>query len=432
MKRIQFCTRRALSRRSFLRGAGAALALPLLDAMVPAFARGEEREPSPRRMIAICNDLGFMPEFFFPEREGAEYELSPYLQVIGEHRGDFTVFSGVSHPDVKGGHSTDICFLTAAPEPLKAGFRNSISLDQAAAESLGRQTRFPTLSLRVGPGDKSLSYTSDGARLPAEERPSEVYKRLFLQGSPQEVAAQVQRLRDGRSLMDSLSGRIQSLRRQVGTGDRERLDQFFNSVRDVEKRLVANEEWEQRPAPRVDVPLPEDNLEPGALIERTRAIYDLARLALETDSTRFVTIIITQGFNPRVDLPGVTVPHHALTHQTSIRESREQLRIVEEAQLRVFGELLDGLKHVREEQGTLLDRTMVLHGSNLGHASLHDTRNLPIILAGGGFRHGRHLAFDKDDNAPLPNLYVSMLQRLGLETDRFATSTGTIDGLELT
>ena len=425
----------ALPRRTVLRAAGASLALPLLDAMTPAFARTPRSvftpdAAVPRRMVAINVDLGFLPEAFFPESAGRGYALSPYLEPLAQRRDDFTVFSGLSHPEVDGGHQADVSFLTGAPHPVSPGFRNTISLDQYAAREIGHHTRFPTLALRVGPGNGSLSYTADGVRLPAEMVPSRVYRQLFVDGSPAERAAQVRRLREGRSLMDAFDGQIDALKRQVGGPDRDRLDQYLTAVRDVEKRLEANQEWETRPKPRVDAPEPKDALEPGALVTRTRTMYDLARLALETDSTRLISVLVTQAFNPKVDLPGVEMPHHALTHQASQQDSRVQLETVERAQMGELARLIDGLAAVREDGESLLDRTMVLQGSNLGNAGRHDNTNLPMLLAGGGFRHGRHLAFDRDRNRPLCDLYVSMLQRLGLETDRFGTGTTTLAGLE--
>lgn len=194
---------------------------------------------------------------------------------------------------------------------------------------------------------------------------------------------------------------------------------------------MINEEWEKKPKPAVDVAMPEDNLEPGALVQRTRNMYDLARLAVETDSTRLVTILVTQGFNPKVDLPGVNLPHHALTHQSQKHDSREQLCTIEEAQMKELAGLLNGLRHVSEGDGSLLDRTMVMQGSNLGHAGKHDNRNLPVLLAGGGFQHGWHLSFNRKNNEPLAKLYVTMLQRMGIETDHFASGEGTISGLEM-
>lgn len=407
------------------------MALPMLDAMTPAFAKESSLEV-PRRMVAINVDLGFLPEEFFPKAAGRDFELSPYLETLRDFRNEFTVFNGVSHPEVDGGHQADVSFLTGAPHPRSAGFKNTISLDQFAAQRIGHLTRFPTLNLRVGPGAGSMSYTGDGVRIPSEERPSRVFRQLFVQGSPDEVAAQVRKLREGRSLMDSFADQIKSLGRKVDGPDRARLDQFFSSVREVEKRLSVNEEWEKKPKPSVSSKPPKDNLEPGELVQRTRNMYDLARLALETDSTRLVTVLITQQFNPKVNLPGVELPHHALTHQSQKKDSREQLCTVEEAQMKELSSLLAGLRSATEGDNTLLERTMVMQGSNLGHAGKHDNRNLPILLAGGGFKHGQHLLFDRERNTPLANLYVSMLQRLGVEAESFSSSTGTMRGLELT
>ena len=427
----------ALSRRTVLRAAGASLALPFLEAMRPASARspsaaGGGADAVPRRMAAVNFDMGFMPEYFFPEQTGRGYAPSRYLAPLADRREDFTVFSGVSHPEVDGGHAADVSFLTGAPHPLSSGFRNSISLDQYAAQRLGPQTRFPSLTLRVGPEAKSLSYTADGVRIPAEEVPSAVYEQLFVDGTPDQVRAQVRRLKEGQSLMDSFGGEIDGLKRRVGGADRDRLDQYLTAVREVERRLHQGEQWETRPKPAVAAPAPKDNLDPGALFDRTRAMYDLTRLAFETDSTRLVTIIVAQAFNPVVDLPGVDLPHHSLTHQSQQKDSRAQLEAIETAQMAELGRLLDGLAGVTEGGERLLDRTMVLHGSNLGHANRHANTNMPMLLAGGGFRHGQHLAFDRDRNRPLGDLYVSMLQRLGIETDRFATGTATLTGLEMT
>jgi len=443
-----------LSRRNVLKAAGASLVLPWLDAFAARSARAENVDQRPRRMVAIMTDMGMIPEYFFPESSGKDYPLSPYLRVLEKHRKDFTVFSGLSHPEVTGGHQADLCFLTGAPHPRKPGFKNSVSLDQYAAAALGPVTRFPSLTLRVGPSDhKTLSYSSDGVAIPSEDRPSQIFRKLFLQGSPAEVERQIARLRDGRSLMDRFVERLHTLERKVPAHDRQRLDQFLTSVRDVEKRLHASQQWERQPKPSVAASMPEDQLDPTELLIRTRAIYDLTALALETDSTRLVTIFITQQFNPKVNLPGIEIPHHSLTHQMSKKDARGQLKTIEQAQMQELAELLSRLGHVHESGETLLDRTMVLYGSNLGNASRHDNFNLPILLAGGGFRHGRHLAFDNpkaiggfsrpgdgvarkrgefssETNVPLAKLYVSMLQRLGLETDQFAGLTGRLPGLE--
>lgn len=435
MKNVFISTRRHLDRRTLLKGIGASLALPMLDAMSPAFSRihaatSKEAE-IPRRMIAINCDLGFMPEEFFPTSTGRDYSLSPYLQELEPFRDQFTVFSGVSHPYVDGGHQADVCFLTGAPNPRSAGFKNTISLDQYAGEHIGPQTRFRTLSLGVGRGDGSLSYTGDGVRVPAEYKPSKIYEQLFIEGSPDEIAQQVRKLKEGQSLMDSFSGKISGLKKTVSGPDRERLEQYFNSVREVEKRLEQTEAWETRPKPETDLKPPRDITDGGALIARMRNMYDLSRLAFETDSTRLITIYVTQNFNPKVDLPGVELPHHALTHQSQVKDSHKQLKTIETAQMRELRKLVEELDIVSEDHGSLLDRTMILQGSTLGHAGKHDNRNMPMLLAGGGFNHGQHIAFDKTHNEPLANLYVTMLHRLGINAERFSSGTKPIAGLEL-
>lgn len=430
---------RPLSRRTFLRGAGVALALPMLDAMRssaaeptrPGAAPGRAESGPPRRMIAVCSNMGFMPQFFFPKKAGTDYEATPYLDLIGEHRSDFTVFSGLSHPDVDGGHHAEVSFMTAAPHPGSGGFRNTISLDQFAAERIGVRTRFPYLSLQVGVEAKNgLSWTGAGVMIPAAARPSQVFKRLFVQGTPAEVESQVARLREGRSILDAVADRARSLEGSVGAADREKLDQYFTSVRELEQRLVKSEDWERRPKPKVDAPVPVDIDDPAELIAKSRLMFDLARLALQTDSTRIIAVKIDENHNPKPKIPGVTQGHHSLTHHGGRKDTVEELKLIESAQMKVFGELLGGLKSVKEAGGTLLDHTSVLFGSNLGNANSHDNRNLPVLLAGGGFRHGRHLAFDAKRNRPLGDLFVSLLQQLGVEADRFASGTTTLPGLE--
>src|ERR1700759_3243443 len=202
----------ALSRRKFLRGAGILLSLPFLDAMSPAFAAVTKKSAGvklkPRRMLGICNNLGLLPENFFPTGIGRDYVASDYLAALQAHRNDFTVFSGVSHPDVDGGHPADICFLTAAPHPGSAGFRNTISLDQYMAERIGHLTRFPSLTLGVNvqQGVRSLSWTGSGALIPCEEKASDVFRRMFVQGTPAEVAAQMRKLDQGQSILDAVAG----------------------------------------------------------------------------------------------------------------------------------------------------------------------------------------------------------------------------------
>lgn len=433
-------TRRNLSRRHFLRGAGVALSLPLLESMSSVFAGTTAEvtraaDAQPRRVFAICNNLGLVPDQFFPTNTGRDYALSPYLETLREHRNQFTVFSGVSHPDVDGGHPADNCFLTAAPHPGRGGFRNTISLDQFIAERLGHLTRFPSLNLGVNveQGSRSLSWTSSGVLIPCEEKASDVFRQLFMQGSASEVAGQIRRLELGQSILDAVGDQARSLQRRVGAHDRGRLDQYFTSVRELEHRMKMSQEWENRPKPQVKAPVPLDPASPREYMEKVRLMYDLARLAFETDSTRSIALLLDSVNSPVIEVEGVHITdgYHNLSHHGKSEAKLNQLHAIDQWHMRLLANLFTELASVHEDGATLLDRTMVLYGSNLGNANTHVTTNLPTILAGGGFRHGQHLGFDTERNYPLPNLFVSMLQRLGLEVDRFASSTGTFRGLDL-
>jgi hypothetical protein len=432
-------TRRPLSRRRFLQGAGIALSLPFLESMIPTFARAAQSSSplapnaKPRRMFGICNNLGLLPDYFFPTGNGRDYKPSPYLELLKEHRNDFSVFSGVSHPNVDGGHPADICFLTAAPHPGSSSFRNTISLDQHIAERIGILTRFPSLTLGVNTRTKSLSWTGTGVAIPPEDKAADVFKQLFLQGTPEQVAAQVRRLDTGRSILDTIGDQAKELQRSITSRDRERLDQYFTSVRDLESRLQASRGWEQKPKPVVKAPVPVDPVSPAAYMEKVKVMYDLARLAFETDSTRSITLMLDSVATPVLEIPDtkITDGYHNLSHHGKSETKRAQLKTIDELHMKLLAGLIADLKAVREGEESLLERTMVLYGSNFGDANQHVCTNMPAILAGGGFKHGQHIGFDTTRNYPLPNLFVSMLQRMGIEEDHFASSTGTMKGLEM-
>ena len=436
-------TKPGLSRRGFLKGAGIVLSLPLLDAMTPTFAGAIAAKfnaattpgGKPRRMFGICNNLGVLPNNFFPKSTGRGYELSPYLEILKEFRDDFTVFSGVSHPDVDGGHPADNCFLTAAPHPARGSFRNTISLDQYIGERIGHLTRFQalTLGVNVQQGQRSLSWTSSGVMIPCEEQAADVFARLFLQGTEKEMHEQVRKLEMGESILDAVGGQAQDLQRKVGKRDRDRLDQYFSSVRDLEQRMAMSKEWERKPKPTVSASVPLDPASPKAYMEKVGLMYDMARLAFETDSTRAVSLLLDSVNSPAIDIDGVKITdgYHNLSHHGRSEAKIAQLKAIDEWHMKLLAKLFGELKAIKEDGEPLLDRTMILYGSNLGNANTHVTTNLPTLFAGGGFKHGQHLGFDTDRNYPLPNLFVSMLQRMGLETDKFASSTGTMRGLEL-
>ena len=416
-----------LSRRALLRAGGVALALPLLDAMQPAVSRGAEADKPKRGMMLIDLGFGLHAPNLFPTKAGRDYDSTPYLDVLKDFRDKFTIISGTSHPDVDGGHHAAKSFLTAAPKPTSANYKNTISLDQLAAERIGLQTRFASLTLSLMPG-RGLAYSRSGVELPSEAKPSQLFARLFLEGKAADKQKQMQRLKDGRSVMDAVLVNTKQMQARLGARDREKLDQYFSAVRATEQRLHQAQEWEQKPKPEVEAKQPQDNNNSADVIGRVRLMFDMSRLALQTDSTRLITLY-NPGVNAVPPIAGVTEDYHNLSHHGRDEGRLAQLKIVELEQMKVFAEFLASLRETPAAGGMLLDQTLVLLGSDLGNGSSHDNRNLPIILAGGGYQHGQHLAFDDKNNYPLPNLFVSMLQHLGLEIDRFASSTGTMTGL---
>ena len=423
---------RRISRRRVLKGLGVAVALPLLDGMRPVL--GAQSAEAPRRMLLISNNLGVLPGPFFPKSAGASYELSPYLESLKEWRGDFTVFSGLSHPAVMGGHSTENCFLTAAKDPTRSGFRNTISLDQFAFEKLGQQTRFPTLNLGVNidKANRSLSWTRDGVLLPAEDSPERLFRKMFVQGDSRDVARQLDRLRQRGSILDAVADDMRGFSRGLGNHDRRRLDQYFTSLRELEQRMHTAGEWDQKPKPKTNHQPPVDIPDRSKFFPKIQLMLSMAQLALESDSTRIITLMIDGFATPVFEISQQERSlngYHDLSHHGESTAKIAQLEKVDRRQMELLRELLANLASKADGDARLLDRTMVLYGSNMGDANVHNNTNLPILLAGGGFRHGSHLAFDTENNTPLCNLFVSMLQQLCVEADAFGSSTGTLNGL---
>lgn len=403
------------------------MALPYLDAMTPAFAASSQPLP-PRRFVSFTLSLGLHGPNLNPLETGRGYTPSYYLSHIPDVLDDMTIISGASHPGVSGGHKAEGSILTGAPYSRSAVFKNSISLDQELAKHLGHQTRFPSLTLNVTENN-SPSYTENGSMIPAEFSPSQLYKKLFVADSPQEQADQIERLKQGRSVMDIVSDDAKRLQRELGAGDRDKLDQYFTSVRNFEKRLEESEGWSSQKKPAVSEPSPIDITDNNAVVDRMNLLMDVIRLAFETDSTRFVTLHLN-GDAGAIPIEGVNQGYHALSHHGRDDSKVDQLTLVETEIVKAWGGFIQNLKSFDEGGVSLLDQTNVLMTSNLGNASSHNNTNLPVLLAGGGFQHGQHLAFDQDDNYPLSNLFVSIMQRHGLEADRFGGATSTLTGLQ--
>ncbi len=422
-------------RRLFLKAAGVSVALPALESRGKSLA-SETHSPLPRRMVCIGNEFGMYPGAFWPtapqNQVGANPEaLSPLLEPLRRHRKDFTVFSHLDH-GLNGGHFAVHTFLTGVKSTdAKSMVDGGISLDQRAAEHVGSQTRFP--SLTVGSesglhGGCRISWTRTGTRVPPIAGPRELFRRLFVDGGANEKSQAFDRLDLQGSILDAVMGDAKDLSRRLNPNDRRKLDEYLSSVRDVELKLDLDRRWQNVPKPNALIDEPTDL----GLTRDLPKLYDLIALALQTDSTRIATLEIGGSFAAS-DL-GIKKGYHSLSHHGQVQANIDLLVQIEKYQVEQYARFLDRLASTVEpdSDGSLLDRTMVLFGSGMGNANSHTNHDLPIILAGGGFRHGKLLELPEPSlqRVPLSNLYVSMLQQFGVETDTFANSTGTLRGLE--
>jgi len=383
-------------------------------------------------MVCLGNEFGMYPGAFWPGKFGKDYELTTLLQPLAPHRDQFTLFSHLDH-GVKGGHFAVHTFLTGVKSAeAKAMPDGGISLDQRAAEFVGSQTRFPSLTIGSEDGlhgGCQMSWTRSGTRIPPIAGPRELFRLLFIEDDSKERQRAADRIALHGSILDAVLGDAKLLHRRLNPPDGQKLDEYLASVRDVETQLQLDRHWQHIPKPPTDFKEPENQ----GLTRDLPAIYDLIALALQTDSTRVATLEIGGSFAAS-DL-GIRQGYHSLSHHGQVQSSIDLLVQIETYQMQQAARFLEKLKSIREPEsdGNLLDNTMVLIGSGMGNANSHINSDLPILLAGGGFRHGEHKQFPSESRrrVPLCNLYLSMLQRFGLETDRFSMSTGTLTGLEL-
>jgi hypothetical protein len=412
-----------LDRRTFLRSSGVAVALPFLDAMLPVgTAAASAKSESPRRLVLVGLPLGMYAPNFFPDKAGRDYEPSRYLKVLLPHREHFTVFSGMSHRYAPGHHSQSALMSGVPAEWIRSptDIRNGVSLDQEVAARIGGHTRFASLVL----GESYASWNHRGVAVPAQRSAMQAFRELFVKGTPQEEARQLRRFQEGQSILDDVRAQMKALNNKLGKVDRERIDLYLSSVREAEQRLQQDERWSKTPKPKVDYKPPINDFIGVQLVAHSQQWYDIVHLALQTDSTRVVSLHLTSYRPP--DIEGVTLAPHDASHHGQDPAKLDQLALIEEAEIRVFGEFLDKLKKSSEGENALLDRTAVFFASNLGNSSSHACDNLPIILAGGGFKHQGHIAFDRKNNKLLSNLFVRMLHQLGIEAKAFGASNGTI------
>ena len=413
-------------RRFLLRAVGAALPLPLLPSLTHGAAPASpSASPSRvRRLVAVGNLLGYQQKHFFPETTGKGYESTRLLKLLEEHRERMTVYRGLDH-GVKGGHFAVHSFLSGVLNS-EAQDRpdGNVTLDQFIADEIGMHTRFP--SLTVGSeggihGGCQLSWTKSGVRVPPITGPADLFERLFVTESKARRAQRVQENQLQASILDSVLDDAKGLSRRVNREDRDKLDEYFTSVRDVEKRLELRRRWADEAKPKAPFEKPAD----VNTVEDLPMLYELIALALRTDSTRVATLEIGGCFLPQH--LGIDKSYHGLSHHGHDEDNINNLLTLETYQIRHFGKFLARLAEMKDEEGPLLDSTAVVFGSGIGNANSHTNSDLPVILAGGGYKHGEFKKVESKgmNKVPLCNLFLDITQRMGIEKDTFGTSTGT-------
>ncbi len=417
-------------RRFILKSLGATLALPALPSLMASVVGGTSTVQTAkgagvgaRRFVAIGNLLGYQVKQFFPETTGSAFEQTTLLKPLWDVRQHMTVYRGLDH-GLKGGHFAVHSFLSGV---LNSEAQNrphgNVTIDQFMADEIGHQTRFP--SLTVGSeggihGGCQIAWTKSGVRVPPITGPAELFDRLFVSDAPDRQARRKQENRLQASILDSVLTEANDLSRRVNREDKDKLDEYFTSIRDVEKRLELRQRWSSLPKP----PAPFERPTNKSKVQDLPMLYELIALALQTDSTRIATLEIGGDFLPQD--PGIDKSYHGLSHHGNDEAAIKHLIALETYQIEQFGKFLARIAKLQDGERTLLDSTSVLFGSGIGDANTHKNSDLPIVLAGGGYRHGefRKLPASGPNKVPLCNLFVDLAQRMGVETEAFGNSTG--------
>jgi hypothetical protein len=452
-------TNKTLPRRTFLRGLGTTLALPLLDSMVPAFsAVGAAAKPAMRlgyvytpNGIIGCSDKSPRPFMWTPKTVGANFEFSPTMKVLEPFREYVNVFSGLAQVtgralgDGPGDHARATATFLTGVHPYKTGganFKLGVSADQIAAKELGKFTQLSSLELGLEPQPlagncdsgytcayMSMSWRSETTPVPSELNPRTVFERLFGDGESTDPAARRARLEEQKSVLDYVAGNLSRLRGSVGTGDKRKLDEYLEAVRDIERRIQRAEEQ------NVTIKLPHmerPSAVPDHYEEYSKLMIDLQVIAWQTDMTRVTSFMMGRdGSNRPYREIGIADGHHSISHHQQDPERVEKLIKIDELHTAMFAYLLKRLQETQDGDGTLLDHSLVLFGSSLSESNIHTHDDLPIVLAGGGngqVKGNRHLVYPKE--TPLNNLLLNMFDVAGLpHVEGFGDSTGRLTGL---
>ena len=410
-----------LSRRHFLRSVGMTLALPALESvpLASAVQKTLGTTGKAKRLVCVGANLGLHAPSFFPAETGSNFGVTPLLKPLMRHKEEFTLFSGLDHRSGNGHKNWD--------NFLCGNNVGDVTLDQIAAEQLGAKSRIASLQLSAGRGSfrQKMVYNRQGVPLPMIERPSVVYQSLF--GLPDDVERTEYLIKSGKSSLDKVTGEARHLQNTVSAKDRTKLDEYFQSVRDLENRMERQLKGLNEPRPQVDYQLPKfDPIAPTLMLENQALMYDLMALALETDSTRVITMFLP-GLGEVFTIDGevLSAGYHALSHHGNNPGLIADLLKVESKHMRLLSGFLDQLKTKTDANGVpLLESTFVLWGAGMGDASRHSNANLPVFLAGGSLKHGSHIAIDRDQSeAPLlGDLYITMLQQMGIEQNQFSNA----------
>jgi hypothetical protein len=434
---------RPLSRRTFLRGAGVSVALPLLDAMRPESGFAQSRPKRPPRMIFIYIPNGVNIVRWRAKGEGPDWQFGPTMQSLQPLKEDVCVLSGLGHPRGIGGHEGADMWLTGVDLKATPGYdyKNGVSVDQAAAAVHGQETRIPSLQLSRNNGTgppmhtATLSFNREGTPLPAQNNPREIFNRLFVDGAGGSREARKQRFDEDESILDAVLSDARALDRRLGTRDRRKLDEYLTSVREVERRVQRGRSWLDVPKPQVDARGLSLDAGPNDHVTRPwfHTMYDLIALAFQTDTTRVVTYELgREAGGGRFQEVGAGVQHE-YSHHGGDQKMLATLARIDKFHIENLAYLLQRLKSVEDGDAPLLDRTMVLFGSgmNNGEKGAHSPKDVPLIYAGGralGMKTGQHLKFPIDSQ-PQSNLLLSMLSRMDAKQESFSDSTNTLPGL---
>jgi hypothetical protein len=446
---IMMITKKAIPRRTVLRGLGASLALPLLDGMVPAVtALGRTAAAATPRFGAVYVPNWIVMQNWTPGTHGAGFELTPILQPLAPYRDQLLVLSGLNStppPGLRGGtHSRAATKFLTAVHPGMWDEREPISMDQMAARELGRHTPLASLELGLeganfaGSCDSggygcafsyTISWSSGSTPLPMEHNPRAVFERLFGDNDTTDPAARQTRAREQRSILDSVSEDVTRLRGSLGPSDRLKLGAYLDAVRDVERRIEIAETQGVRDVPLMERPLGV----PASFAEHASLMYDLQLLAHQTDRTRVTTFMAGHELSGRT-YPEIDVPdaHHPLSHHRNVPASLEKLTAINTYHLSLFAAFLEKLRLTPDGDGSLLDQMILLYGAGMSDSNAHSPYNLPIVVVGGGagqLKGGRHIEYPGPAQTPLANLHVTLLDKLGVDVDRFGDSTGVLPDL---